>query len=148
MEGLDKFSRTLRAIAADARAAMQSECDRSASQMVRLARALAPHRTGALAASIQAHSGPPPAHSQGKSLSGSGIGATVSFGSSDVRYGALVEFGTKPHEQPNNPYNRHHPGARANPFFWPAWRAERRRFTRRMGKAMRDAIRKQAMGQG
>ena len=53
-------------------------------------------------------------------------------------YGRLVEFGTPPHAQPNR--NGDHPGATAQPFFFPAWRAMRAKFKRKIRAAVRRAI--------
>ncbi len=59
-------------------------------------------------------------------------------------YGRLVEFGTPPHAQPNR--GTDHPGATAQPFFYPAWRAMRAKFKRKIRAAVRRAIKEALNG--
>lgn len=59
-------------------------------------------------------------------------------------YGRLVEFGTTPHAQPNR--GTDHPGATAQPFFYPAWRAMRAKFKRKTRAAVRRAIKEALNG--
>ena len=56
----------------------------------------------------------------------------------DRPYGHLVEFGTDPHEQPK--LGRPHPGARENPFLFPALEANREKIVRLARVALRRAI--------
>lgn len=56
------------------------------------------------------------------------LAAIITFGNSAVRYAHLVEFGTQ--------------SARAQPFFYPGYRARRKDAQRRINKAARDGIKK------
>jgi HK97 gp10 family phage protein len=59
-------------------------------------------------------------------------------------YGRLAEFGTAPHAQPNR--GNDHPGATAQPFFYPAWRAMGAKFKRKIRAAVRRAIKEALNG--
>jgi HK97 gp10 family phage protein len=72
-----------------------------------------------------------------------GIVATITAGDTKVRYARLVEFGTAPHAQPKNPrVGYHHPGAKAEPFFYPAYRALKKRAKGRISRAFGKGIKK------
>lgn len=126
-------------------------------------RRLAPVRTGELRDSIKVNaSGASPAHAAFQGSGGASVvgapGArsrvTISAGNSRVRYAHLVEFGTRPHSiEPQNAEalqiaeNRFaekvdHPGARAQPFFYPGYRATRRRARAIISKAVRDSVKR------
>ncbi|MBK5958579.1 hypothetical protein CCR97_10210 [Rhodoplanes elegans] len=146
MEGLDKFVRKMRAMSEQTKQELQAETTRAANEMVALAKGLAPFKTGALRASIQASNGPPPAHAQFAGKSRNEIATTVTSGNTSARHSALVEFGTKPHIVGGIYEGARHPGSEPHPFFWPAFRAQKRAFARRMAKAVRTAARRQAEG--
>lgn len=52
---------------------------------------------------------------------------TVTAGDEKAFYARMVELGTAPHAQPENLGGRQHPGAKATPFFYPAYRSLRKR---------------------
>lgn len=71
-------------------------------------------------------------------------------GSKEAFYARFIEFGTRPHSlQTNASVDRElrqdegewHPGARARPFFFPAWRYKKAEFRRLIQKRVREAIR-------
>lgn len=126
---LAKFQRRMRAIPEAARRAVGPALVKGAQEIADLAEALAPEDTGDLKNSIMV-TGPggrtPPYSQPGGSAVMTEMQAAVTVGSSDVRYPHLVEYGTE-----------HAP---AQPFFWPAFRARRKRATDRVKRAIRAAI--------
>lgn len=115
-------------------------------------RRLAPKKTGALAESIvQTWGGGKVRYS---SLSGDtgeagdpDLSVRISAGNSKVRYSHLVEFGTAPHKNGGLFEGTQHPGTTAQPFFYPAYRSNRRKVRARMSRAAAKAL-KQAAGGG
>jgi hypothetical protein len=76
----------------------------------------------------------------------SDLAVVVSAGDTNVRYAHIVEFGAAPHIAGGIFKGAQHPGAPAQPFFFPAYRALRRRFRNRNRRAMKKAIEKSAGG--
>lgn len=83
----------------------------------------------------------------------------LSAGNAKVRYAHLVEFGTAPHSAAkgarkkysgmvhaltNKGKARQHPGSKPQPFFFPPYRALRRRVRSRVGRATSRAVRSMA----
>ena len=116
VRNLDALKAKLAAMPGAVRAEVSRAVDQNADDMVALAQRLAPKRTGALAASIHKESGD------------TDISTRVVVGEF---YGRFVEFGTRssvkdePVEggQKNRKAKRTSGGTRAQPFFWPAYRA-------------------------
>lgn len=103
---------------------------RSGDELVSRMQTLAPIDTGALRDSIVAT--PPgqatPAYSQpGGSTVVPENAVYVTAGNRDVRYPALVEFGTS--------------HSKAEPYFWPAFRLTKKRITNRVKRAIGKAVR-------
>lgn len=69
--------------------------------------------------------------------------ALITAGDFDVRYPHLVEYGTAPHINAGQFAGTVNPGAKAQPFFWPAYRSLRTpvksSITRAINKALKDA---------
>jgi hypothetical protein len=63
----------------------------------------------------------------------------VSAGNGKVRYAHLVEYGTKPHVNQGRFPGTQNPGARRQPFFWPAYRIVRKKMRARANKALKAA---------
>lgn len=141
-----EFERAVERLIANTKSAVRDETMRAGHEMAAMAKALAPHRTGALAASIAVSEGPPPPYATMRGPPPSDIGVNVSAGSSAVRYAHLVETGTKPHRVGGKFEGAQHPGARPNPYWWPAYRAQKRVFARRLARAINAAARRQAKG--
>lgn len=124
----------------------------SADEIVAAQKRLAPKRTGALAASIVAtRGGAAPKHAYRGGASGTQAGdpdltMVISAGNARVRYAHLVEFGTAPHENKGLFAGSAHPGSRAEPYFFPPYRAYRRRAKGRVTRATKRAARKVAAG--
>jgi HK97 gp10 family phage protein len=68
----------------------------------------------------------------------------ISAGNSRVRYAHLVEFGTAPHVNAGMFAGTHNPGTAARPFFYPAYRALRKRVKSRITRATTKAAKKVA----
>lgn len=121
----------------------------SADDLADLARALAPEDEGDLKASVTVT--PPgamtPAYAEGggRRLAAENQ-ALVTVGSSEVRHGHLVEFGTKPHVNGGQFAGTQHPGTAPRPFLAPAARLTQARSRRRIGRAIGRAIRNASQG--
>lgn len=114
----------------------------AAEEMVRLAQSFAPVRTGALRDSIVATppGGTPPAHSQGAGQVVPEGAFMVTAGNDKVRYAGLVEFGTAPHVNAGIDPGTQNPGARRQPFFFPAYRLIRKTMRSRASRALTKSI--------
>jgi HK97 gp10 family phage protein len=105
---------------------------KSGEELVARMQALAPVDTGALKASIIATppGGTTPPYSQpGGSTVVPENAVYVTAGNRDVRYPALVEFGTS--------------HSKAEPYFWPAYRLTRKRIANRVKRAIGKAVREE-----
>ena len=127
--GLSKFQKRLRAIPEAAREAVVPALAKSAEEIARVQRQLAPVDQGDLRDSIAVTlpGQTTPAYSQpGGSRTAGPLEAVITVGNTDVRYPHLVEYGTTTSD--------------AQPFFWPAVRLGRKRATNRIKRAVRKAI--------
>lgn len=149
IQGRDRLLRRLANLPARSRAAIGQAIREGANEIVAAQKRLAPKRTGALADSIVATSGAAaPAYAQG-GRRGSQAGdpeltVVITAGNSQVRYAHLVEFSTAPHENKGLFEGSDHPGTHAQPFFYPAARAHRKRVKARITRAVRKAAREEA----
>ena len=126
-----RLERRLGQIPVDVLQALRPALVRSAEEVARNAKALAPEDEGDLGASITV-TGPnetTPAYAAdgGKRTAGPNQ-ALVTVGNEAVRHGHLQEFGTVNHE--------------AQPFLRPGWRIARPRVMRRIQRAITSAIKK------
>lgn len=112
-----KVKRRLKAVIAASKAAMQAEFDKSGAELVAMQKRFVPVDQGDLEASIKNEPSP-----------GGRIGVTVSAGGGDAFHAPFVEFGTVKME--------------AEPFFFPPYRALRKKFKSRHRKAQRNAVKK------
>ncbi|MFG1330262.1 HK97-gp10 family putative phage morphogenesis protein [Xanthobacter autotrophicus] len=64
----------------------------------------------------------------------------VTVGNTAVRYGHMVEYGTAPHENRGEFAGTQHPGTEAQPFFWPAFRLNRKKLANRIKRAVGKAV--------
>jgi HK97 gp10 family phage protein len=65
-------------------------------------------------------------------------------GDAKAWYARLVEFGTAPHVNGGRFAGTLHPGASPRPFFYPVFRANRRRARSRLTRAIRKGIKEAA----
>lgn len=158
--GLDRLRRKLTVtIPAHVEKATVAAMESGAAEMVALMRSLAPKKSGDLAASIGWTWGDAPkgAMALGRMRGRGSTGRkyiTIYAGGGDAYYARFIEFGTQSHtiKAKNAPVLHlhggifveevQHPGSTAQPFFYPAYRALRRRvrgrITRQMKKAIKD----------
>jgi HK97 gp10 family phage protein len=134
------------------RSAIKQALAQGADEVTADMKRLAPTKTGALRDSIKQTWGG--GRVRYSSLGGNAADAgdpdlsvRISAGNSAVRYAHLVEFGSAPHLNGGLFEGTQHPGTAAQPFFFPAFRAGRRRVRSRMSRAASKAL-KQAAGGG
>lgn len=141
----DALFRKLNRLAPEAEKELSLAGQKSAEEMVSLARSFAPTRTGDLKESIVATppGGTPPDHSQGARTVPPGA-YMVTAGNNKVRYPHLVEHGTPPHPQGGMFKGTTHPGTPRQPFFWPAYRIIAKRHKSRASRAINKAAKKVA----
>lgn len=131
VQGLDKLNRRWKAVPKLVREAVRAELERNAEEIVSEIRAAAPKgKTGRLAASINWTWGDAPEGTMtiGK-VGGRDYGTmriTIYAGGGKAFYAWFQEFGTQK--------------MAANPFFFPVWRARRRRTKTRITRAINKAI--------
>jgi HK97 gp10 family phage protein len=68
------------------------------------------------------------------------LAAIISAGNSRVRYAHLVEFGTAPHENEGSFPGTQNPGTPARPYFYPGFRAMKKRAQNKINRAARQGI--------
>lgn len=168
LQGADKLRRKLLAMNRRVRADLEKAVLSAAQDIAKTARALAPHDSGALRSSIGATLGDPPATTSSISLgsvlraSGDsnvtlaarrGVYASVYAGDDEAYYARFVEFGTKASparaQRRNMKYRRtyvltkaysaHHETP-AQPFFYPAYRANKKKAKAKIARAINRTI--------
>ena len=134
IRNLEAVKRQIAQIPGKVSAEVKKAQDQNADEMVDLAKSLAPKRTGALAASIRAQPG-------ATALSTEVV--------ADKFYARFVEFGTRGATEGDTVQDasgrtrkagRTHPGTKAQPFFYPAYRALKKRMKGRATGAANKAI--------
>lgn len=75
------------------------------------------------------------------------LSVTITAGNNEVRYAHLVEFGTRPHPNKGKFKGTMHPGTKAQPFFYPVYRAYKRRAKSRVSRAINKAVKRLAAEQ-
>jgi HK97 gp10 family phage protein len=119
--------------------------EEGADEIASMQRRLVPvGKTGRLKASIKVTKGGAKIpYSQGGSTGVAGdpdLSYRISAGNSEVRYAHRVEFGTAPHTNKGFFEGSQHPGARPRPFFFPAYRALKRKVRSRITRATKQAV--------
>lgn len=153
VEGVAKFQRRMRSVAARVQAPLRAELEKIAADMVRQMQSIVARRDGVLAASIgYTFDRPPKGSIRVATVSGGGgkesLVVTIYAGgrtaSGDAFYARFVEFGTKPHSIPvpgSDGPGVAHPGARAQPFFFPVFRANKKNVRAKIRIVLRRALR-------
>ena len=132
IKGLDALKRKLEALPKATRAEVRGVLEQSATEMVMLAKSLAPVDDGTLQMSIHQRPG---RHDLAVEVAAGGEATTreVRSGSGvDYDYSLAMEFGTSEVAE--------------RPFFWPAYRAIKKRAKGRATRAIRKAARAAAAG--
>lgn len=154
VQGADALKRKMRAFPKRAREQIAQAMEQSADEIVKMAKSLAPVDDGDLQMSISWTWGSAPkgsltlgtVRSEGKGVGNMAI--TVFAGNDKAFYARWIEFGTSPHVQGGMFTGSQHPGTPARPFFYPAYRALRRRIRSRTSRAIRNAARSVAASGG
>lgn len=160
VKGLSRLQRKLKALPAAVKEDIAKAMEQGAQEIVELAQRLVPIGDMNLYESINWTWGDPPAGSitigRSRRNPGDGLKITVYAGDDYAFYARWVEFGTQPHntakgggtvsgkKQLAGGGGLGHPGSRAQPFFFPAFRASRKRVRSRITRATNNAARKQA----
>ncbi|SHF05347.1 phage protein, HK97 gp10 family [Kaistia soli DSM 19436] len=145
----DRFRRRIAAMAPAARAEIQKALVEGGNEIAGMAKSFAPKKSGDLAASIGVTIGnyvTENANVRGVQATGGGHDLSVTIHAGDGRafYAAFVEFGTAPHEVGGIFKGAQHPGSRAHPFFFPAFRLGKKRAKSRISRAVNKAAKKAA----
>lgn len=119
----ERFYAKLRAAVPKVEIEITRAAKKTATEMVGLAKSLAPVDEGALQDSIQMYPGP---RISAFTVKAGGDVTTVTSASGAYDYALAQEYGTQ--------------DMAANPFFWPSYRVVRRTFRGRVGRALRKAI--------
>lgn len=150
--GLGRLKKKLKALPAAAEEEISKAMEQSADEIVAMAKGLAPVDRGELQDSIGWTWGEAPKGAMvlGKVKSrGRGAGnlvITVYAGGGDAFYARFVEFGTAPHLNKGRFSGSQHPGTAAKPFFFPAYRATRKRARGRVARAITRSAKRIAAG--
>lgn len=138
----------LAALPTEVRSSIKQALAEGADEITDMQKRLAPVKSGELRDSIkQTWGGGRERYSSLNASAGAGdpdLTVRISAGNSKVRYAHLVEFGTRPHVNGGKFAGTLHPGARAKPFFYPAYRALKKRVKSRITRATTKAAKKVA----
>ncbi len=143
--GMDPLIRKLKVMPDKARAAFRVALAQEADAICGLMSRLAPVDSGDLRDSISWTWGNNvPKGAMAIATKGKGdLSITIFAGNADAWYARLVEFGTAPHVNGGEFAGSKHPGTKAQPFFYPGWRAGKRTAKANIRKAMREAVRQE-----
>lgn len=145
--GRSALLRKLALLPQAAREEIGKAISQSAEEIAAAQRRLAPKKTGALERSIVVtRGGAVPKYASvgraGTTQKGDpDLTVIVSAGNSQVRYAHLVEWGSAPHENKGLFEGSQHPGTKPVGFFFPVYRAYRKRVKSRMTRATKKAAR-------
>lgn len=144
--GRDRLRFVLTKLPKEQRRQLRTAILAGADDIAAMQRRLAPFRTGELRKSIVVTPADRdiPRYATLKSsrtVKDPELAAIISSGNSKVRYAHLVEFGTAPHENEGRFPGTLNPGAPPQPFFYPGFRAMKRRVQNKINRTARKAIR-------
>lgn len=140
----------MKALAPAIRSAIKQAMAEGADEIVSEQKRLVPVRNGKLRDSIRQTWGDKPSTSAGTLVAGGemqgdpDLTVWITAGDREAFYARYVEFGTAPHVNGGMFAGTQHPGATQQPFFYPVYRAKRRRVKSRIARAIRQAAREVA----
>ncbi len=145
----ENLLRKMAAMPSAVRSAIKQALAQGADEITDEMERLAPKRTGKLRKSItQTWGGGKVRYSSLAGTAGEAgdpdLSVRISAGNGEVRYAHLVEFGTAPHLNGGTFAGSRHPGTSPQPFFFPAYRANRRRVKSRISRATTKAVKQLA----
>ena len=151
IEGLDRLKMKLRTLPLAVEAALKPIMEKTADEVVAMARNLVPIEDMELHDSINWVWGdaPPDARivlGSVKSSKRGNLRITIFAGDDKAFYARWVEFGTAPHINGGWFAGTKHPGTRPSPYFYPSWRANRRKAKTRVSRAINKAAKRVAAG--
>lgn len=148
IEGRERLLAKMKALPTEVRSAIKQALAEGADEIQEMQKRLVPVSSGDLRDSIvQTWGGGKVRYSSLSASSEVGdpdLSVRISAGNSKVRYAHLVEFGTAPHVNAGKFAGSHNPGTTAQPFFFPAYRALRKRVKSRITRATNKAAKKVA----
>jgi HK97 gp10 family phage protein len=147
----DNLLKKLAAIQGAPRAAMRAALQKNAAEITDMQKRLAPVQSGDLRNSIGYTFGKYKAANSNVRgvVGGDGAGdpdlsVTIHAGDEKAWYAAILEFGVAKEWTVGGKFaGATHPGMSPEPYFYPSWRALRRRSKSRLTRAMRKAIKDQ-----
>ncbi len=138
----------MKALPNEVRSAIKQALAQGADEITDMQKRLVPKKTRKLHDSIkQTYGGGRERYSSLSVGTGGGdpdLTVRISAGNSAVRYAHLVEFGTAPHINGGIFKGTKNPGTSAQPFFYPAYRALRKKVKSRISRATTKAAKKVA----
>ena len=147
LQNRDRLLRKLARIQGAPRAAMRQALEQNAAEITAMQKRLAPVASGDLRNSIGSTFGKfRAANANVRGVAGGGgsdpdLSVTIHAGDAKAFYAAFLEFGASGPWQIGGRFEgATHPGFSAQPFFYPAWRALKRRSKSRLTRAMRKSI--------
>lgn len=156
--GLDRLRKKLRRFPSAVELEIRAAMEQSANEIVALAKSLTTSDRVRAATGWTWGAAPEGALVLG-TVGGKGRGAgnlriTIYAGDASTMVGTkykvqlarLLEFGTAPHTNQGRFAGSEHPGTSAAPFFYPSWRAGRRRAKGRVTRAVNKAAKRIAAG--
>lgn len=150
IQNLDRLKRKLGRLAQAAQDALRPVMEEIAERVVAMAKSLVAVDKGDLKKSIGWTWGEAPEGSmvlgKVKSRSSGNLAITIFAGGDQAFYARWVEFGTSSHINEGKFAGTKHPGTRAQPFFYPSWRANRRSAKSKISRAITKSARKVANG--
>lgn len=147
--GLAKLKKKLDRLPVLAKAQIRAAMEKSADEIVAMMKNLVPVDSGDLRDSIGWTWGKAPKGSLAiaQAKDPGGLTLTIYAGDKDAYYARFVEFGTVAHANGGKFAGTRNPGAKAQPFFYPAYRANRKRAKSRITRAINKAAKAVAAGQ-
>lgn len=151
IQGLASLRRKFKRLPELAREEISKAMEESAADVVALAKSLVAVDRGDLRDSIAWTWGEAPKGSivLGEVRGGRAAGSlriTIYAGDDKAYYARWVEFGTAPHVNGGLYAGSDNPGTPAQPFFYPAWRASRKRAKSRVTRAITKSAKRAAAG--
>lgn len=147
VKGLRELNAKLKRIPVAARNAAIASVVEGANEVASLQKRLVPVDKGDLRDSITVtppgQSTPPYSQPSGQRVA-KPTEAIITAGNTKVRYPHMIEFGVAPHENGGMFAGTQNPGFAAEPFFFPPWRALRRRVRSRITRNINKAIKSEA----
>lgn len=157
IQGRERLLKKMKALPGEVRSAIKQALAEGADEITDMQKRLAPvsatgshgNAPGALRDSIvQTWGGGKVRYSSLTGNSGAAgdpdLSVRISAGNSKVRYAHMIEFGTAPHINAGKFAGTQHPGTAAQPFFFPVYRALRKRVKSRITRATTKAAKKVA----